>query len=29
LPQARQKRLVSGISEAQDIQRVIRGYLLL
>jgi hypothetical protein len=28
LPHARQNRLVSGISEAQDIQRVI-GYLLL
>ena len=29
LPQARQKRLVSGISEAQDVQQAIRGYLLL
>jgi hypothetical protein len=29
LPHARQNRLVSGISEAQEIQRVIRGYLLL
>jgi hypothetical protein len=29
LPHARQKWLASGISEAQDIQRVIRGYLLL